>query len=58
MSTTQLVLVELAAVVALLLVIRAVLRHACDPRRDAALVAYFGRHRPRRRTLAHVGGIR
>lgn len=52
MSTTQLVLVELAAVVVLLLVIRGVLRHACDPRRDA------GRHRPGRHTLAHAGGLR
>jgi hypothetical protein len=52
MTTTSLVLTELAAIVALVLLIRGVLRHACDPRRDA------GRHRRGRHTLAHAGGLR
>lgn len=52
---TRLVLIELAAIAALVLVIRGMLRHACDPRRDAYLVVYFGSHcyRPR-----HVAGAR
>lgn len=57
MTTTSLVLTELAAIAVLLLVIRAVLLHACDPRRDAALLAYAGCHcyRPRH---VYTGGTR
>lgn len=41
---TRLILAELAASAALVTLIHAVMRHACDPRRDAGRHAYHARH--------------
>lgn len=52
MTVIRLVLIEVAAIPFAVLLIRAVLQHACDPRQiDRRL--YVGRHH-----LAHAGGTR